>query len=99
MRIYEPDEEGLRWGDRVVVLCSEVATNDGPGITVVAEAIREGVAEAFHLDDPLWIEHHGPESTDGSTETFELVCFPALGKPVWEPLDRATVERLVGQRV
>ncbi len=83
----------------MMVICSEVADNDGPGITEAAEVIREGIAKAFRLDDPLWIEHHGPESTDGSTETFELVCFPAFGKPSWKPLDRATVERLLGRRV
>ncbi len=99
MRIYEPDEESLRWGNRVVVLCSEVADNDGPGVTEAAEAIRRSDVGAFELDDPLWIEHHGPESTDESTETFEWVCFSAFGKPVWEPLDRKTVERLLGGTV
>ena len=55
------------------------------------------------------------ESTDGGEETFELVDFstyeveeraPYLGQtrawieePAWKPLDRASVEILVGEKV
>ena len=55
------------------------------------------------------------ESTDGGEETFELVDFstyeveeraPYLGQtrawieePTWKPLDRASVEILVGEKV
>jgi hypothetical protein len=63
----------------------------------------------------VWIEHWPVESTDGGEETFELVVFstyevteraPYLGEtrvwtgePTWKPLDRATVEVLVGGKM
>ena len=63
----------------------------------------------------VWIEHWPVESTDGGEETFELVVFsgyevteraPYLGETrvwigdfTWKPLDRATVEVLVGGKV
>ena len=63
----------------------------------------------------VWIEHWPEESTDGGEETFELVVFssyevtertPYLGEtrawieePTWKPLDRASVEVLVGGKV
>ena len=61
----------------------------------------------------MWIEHWPKESTNGGEETFELVVFssyevveraPYLGETrTWiggatgKPLDRATVEVLVGE--
>jgi hypothetical protein len=62
----------------------------------------------------VWIEHRPPETTDGSTETFELVVFghyevreivrsvsegpvKEVGPPTWTPLDRGSVEMLIGQ--
>ena len=63
----------------------------------------------------VWIEHWPEESTDGGEEAFELVVYssyevtesaPYLGEtrawieePAWKPLDRASVEVLVGARV
>jgi len=92
-----PDEEGERLGDRPVVVCSELAENAGEGVTKAAEQIYRGVREAFRLPDPVWIEHHPPETTDGRTETFELVVFSPGGRPCWKPLDRASVEAIVGR--
>lgn len=37
--------------------------------------------------------------TDGSTECFDLVAFSAFSLLAYKPLDRASVERLVGRRV
>ena len=99
VRIFVPDEEGMLLGDRAVVLCSEVEGNPGAGVTEAAEGIRGAVAEAFRLADPVWIEHRPPASTDGRTETYDLVVFPRFGKPVWKPLDRESVEVLVGRRL
>ena len=48
------------------------------------------MTEAFRLIDPVWIEHHPPASTDGRTETYELVAFPPFGKPVWKTLEYGT---------
>ena len=63
----------------------------------------------------VWIEHWPRESADGGEGTFDLVFFssyevteraPYLGEarawieePAWKPLDRASVEVLVGARV
>ncbi len=96
VRIYVPNEEGERLGDRHVVLCSEVPDNPGEGVTAAAETIRAAVVEAFRLLDPVWIEHHPPATTDGRTETFELVVFTPGARPEWKPLDRASVEALLG---
>jgi hypothetical protein len=62
-----------------------------------------------------WIEHYPPESTDGASETFEMVVFSSyevlegapylgetrltIGEPTWKSLDRQAVETLVGQEV
>ena len=42
-------------GDRAVVICSEMAENAGAGVTAAAEEIRDSVAKAFKLSDPVWI--------------------------------------------
>jgi hypothetical protein len=63
----------------------------------------------------VWIEHWPEESTEGGEETFELVVFSSyevverapylgetrawLGDATWKPLDRPTVEALVGGKV
>jgi hypothetical protein len=60
-------------------------------------------------------EHYPKEAADATSETFELVVFssytvrerapyleetrPTIGEPTWKPLDRKTVEALVGQEV
>ena len=60
----------------------------------------------------MWIEHYPPETTDGRSETFDLVLFSGhevsevmvggewreeIGVPTaWKRLDRPTVETLVG---
>ena len=61
------------------------------------------------------IEHRPEESTNGGEETFELVVFSSyevivrapylgetrtwIGDATWKPLDRTTVEALVGDKV
>jgi hypothetical protein len=63
----------------------------------------------------VWIEHWSKESTGGGAETFELVIFSSyeveerapylgetrarIGGATWKPLNRATVEVLVGGKV
>ncbi len=71
--------------------------NAGEGVTKAAEQLYRGVREAFRLPDPVWIEHHPPEATDEATETFELVVFSPGGRPRWKPLDRASVEAIIGR--
>jgi hypothetical protein len=68
-----------------------------------------------YVERDLWIEHWPKESTEGGTETFELVVFSSyevterapylgetrawIGDATWKLLDRATVEILVGGKV
>ena len=63
----------------------------------------------------VWIEHWPEESTHGGEETFDLVVFSSykvterapylgegrawIGEPTWKPLDRTSVEVLVGGKV
>jgi hypothetical protein len=63
----------------------------------------------------VWIEHWPRESTEGGAETFELVVFSSyevterapylgetrawVGEAKWKPLDRTSVEVLVGGKV
>jgi hypothetical protein len=63
----------------------------------------------------VWIEHWPKESTNGGEEVFELVVFSSyevterafylgetrawIEEPAWKPLDRASVEVLVGGKV
>ncbi len=87
--------------------------------TVGGSEIR-GAAEIVRnhglRDVPVFVEHHPPETTNGKTETFDLLVFAheevrqivreeaegmraEFGPPTWKPLDRRTVERLLGHRV
>ena len=63
----------------------------------------------------IWIEHRPEKSTNGGEETFDLVVFSSyevterapylgetrawVGDATWKPLDRTTVEILVGGKV
>ena len=111
IRIFLPEEEQ----DAPVVICSELPNNPGGSITNSAEVITAGVIRANQLPTPLvWIEHWPEESTEGQ-ESFELVVFSSyevverapylgetrawIGDATWRPLDRATVEVLVGGKV
>ena len=63
----------------------------------------------------VWIEHWPKDSTGGRAETLELVVFSSyevierapylgetrtwIGDATWKPLDRTTVEALVGRKV
>ena len=98
-----------------MVICSELPNNPGGPITNSAEVIVAGVIRANELPTPLvWIEHWPEESAD-EQETFELVVFSSyevaerapylgetrawIGDATWKPLDRASVEVLVGGKV
>jgi hypothetical protein len=111
VRIYLPDD----MSDAPVVVCSEVPNNPGGSITNSVEAIAAGVIRANRLPTPLvWIEHWTEETTEGQ-ESFELVVFSGyeveerapylgetrawIGDATWKPLDRASVEVLVGRKV
>ncbi|MDP9474699.1 MAG: hypothetical protein M3R38_03220 [Actinomycetota bacterium] len=62
----------------------------------------------------MWIEQRTAETAHGPEERFALVVFTdyevrqlppylgvrlTIGEPTWKPLDRASVEVLVGQEV
>ena len=95
IRIYLPEDER----DAPVVVCSELAYNEGSSVTYSAHQIAAEVIRYNRLVvPPVWIEHYPKEATDGVSETFELVVFssyevteraPYLGKTrltVGEPI-------------
>jgi hypothetical protein len=111
VRIYLPEDVH----DTPVVICSELPNNPGSSITNSAEVIAAGVIRTNELHTPLvWIEHWPEEIAEG-LETFDLVVFsnykveetaPYLGETrawkgdaTWKPLDRTSVEALVGGKV
>ncbi len=111
VRIYLPEDTR----DAPVVICSELPNNPGDSVTNSAEVIAAEVIRSHELPTPLvWIEHWPEETTEGQ-ETFELVVYssykveeraPYLGErracirdATWKPLDRPTVEVLVGGKV
>jgi hypothetical protein len=57
-------------------LKTELSTNEGASITYAAEQLAAEVIRYHRLSAPVvWIEHHPPETTDGSMETFDLANF------------------------
>jgi hypothetical protein len=111
VRIYLPDDVL----DAPVVVCSELPNNPGGSITNSAGVIAAGVIRANELPTPLvWIEHWSEETIEGQ-DTFELVVFSSyevverasylgerrawIGDAAWKPLDRATIEVLVGGKI
>jgi hypothetical protein len=112
MRVYLPTEDQ----DPPVVICSELPTNDEASITNTAEQLAAEVIHYHALTPPVvWIENHPPQTTDGSTETFDLVAFSSyevkerapyigetrlsLGDATWKRITRGMVEVLVGREV
>jgi hypothetical protein len=112
VRVYLPEDEQ----DAPVVICSELPSNEGSSVSYSAHQIAAEVIRYHKLDvPPVWIEHYPKETTDGTTETFELVVFSSyevmesapylgetrltIGEPTWKALDRESVEALVWQEV
>jgi hypothetical protein len=112
VRLYLPDEEQ----DAPVVICSELPADEGSSITNAAEQLAAEVIRYHRLPTPIvWIEHHPPIATDGSTETFDLVAFSGyevrergpylgetrltVGEATWKRITRGMVEVLVGAEV
>ena len=112
MRVYLPEEDQ----DAPVVICSELPTNEGTSITYAAEQLAAEVIRYHRLHAPVvWIEHHPPITTDGDTETFDLVDFSSyevrergpylgetrltVGEATWKRITRSMVEVLVGAEV
>ena len=81
IRIYLPEDER----DAPVVICSELAHNEGSSVTYSAHQIAAEVIRYNQLAlPPVWIEHYPKEATDGASETFELVVFSS-----YEVVERA----------
>jgi hypothetical protein len=108
IRVFAPEEEH----DAPVVVCSELLDNPGIPVTGGAETIAAEVIATHWLVAPVWIEYHPQETTVAGVESFELVVFSdykiretvgptgsraEIGQPFWKPLDRSSVEGLVGQ--
>jgi hypothetical protein len=112
VRVYLSDDEQ----DAPVVVCSELPTNEGSSITYAAEQLAAEVIRYHRLPTPIvWLEHHPPLSTDGDTETFDLVDLSSyevtergpylgetrltVGEATWKRITRGMVEFLVGGEV
>ena len=111
IRVYLPEDQ--RYAP--VVICSELAGNEGSSVTYSAHQIAAEVIRYHRLSKPVWIEHYPKGAADGASETFELVVFSSyevkerapylgetrltIGKPRWKSLERESVEALVGQEV
>ena len=81
IRIYLPEDER----DAPVVICSELAYNEGSSVTYSAHQVAAEVIRYNKLAlPPVWIEHYPKEATDGVSETFELVVFSS-----YEVVERA----------
>ena len=108
VRVYEPDAPGM---DSTVVIASELPDNPGPSVREAVSTIAARVAASFRLHDrPVFVEHHPPENFElvwfGRYRAQEirrmgphLLWDLEVGEPERKPLDRWTVERLVGQAV
>lgn len=110
IRLYLP-YEGT---DAAVVVCSDLPDTPGISATDAAERLAAEVISHFKLPyPPVWIEHRPREAT-GEEETFDLVTFAdyriktilrggslrkEIGPASRKPLDRQTVETLVGAEV
>ena len=107
IRLYLPNEGT----DAAVVVCSDLPDTPGTSAMGAAEQLAAEVISHFKLPSPpVWIEHRPPEATD-EEETFDLVTFAdyevrmtlrsgsvrkEIGPASRKPLDRQTVETLVG---
>ena len=110
IRLYLP-YEGT---DAAVVVCSDLPGTTGTSARGAAEQLAAEVISHFKLPSPpVWIEHRPSEATD-EEETFDLVTFAdyevrttihsgslrkEIGPASRKPLDRQTVETLVGGNV
>lgn len=111
IRLYLP-YEGT---DAAVVVCSDLPDTPGTSATGAVEQLAAEVISHFKLPSPpVWIEHRPSETTDGKKEIFDLVTFThyevrttlrdgslrkEIGPASRKPLDRQTVEMLVGENV
>ena len=108
VRVYEPDDPEL---DATVIIASELPDNTGPSVREAASTIAARVAASFRLyERPVFVEHRPPEDFElvwfGRYRAQEirrmgphLLWDLEVGEPERRPLDRMTVEALVGQPV
>ena len=108
VRVYEPEDPGL---DATVVIASELPDNPGPSVKEASSTIAARVAASFRLyERPVFVEHRPPEDFEmvwfGRYRAQEikrmgphLLWDLEVGQPERKPLDRATVEALIGQPV
>ena len=110
IRLYLP-YEGT---DAAVVVCSDLPDTPSTSATGATEQLAAELISHFKLPSPpVWIEHR-PSETTGEEEVFDLVTFAdyevrttirggslrkKIGPASRKPLDRQTVETLVGENV
>jgi hypothetical protein len=108
-----PVEGSVRFPrDEAVVICTELEDNPGMSITNSAERIAGEVISFHRLPTPLiWVEQHEDRHTFDllTFESYEVEHLGQLrylgeerkriGEALRKPLDRPTVEALVGSAV
>ncbi len=106
VRVYEPEDAEL---DATVVLVSDLA--EEPGFREATSTIAARVAASLRLyERPVFIDHRPPEDFElvwfGRYRAQEirrmgphLLWDLEVGEPERKPLDRPTVEMLLGQPV
>jgi hypothetical protein len=79
-----------------VVILNELEDNPGASVTNSVEEIAAAVvsANALPTTRTIFIEHYEPREVLRAG-----VWGKEIGTPSWKPLDRATVETLVGEEV
>ena len=111
VRIFEPDDDR----DAPVIVLTELKGNPGQSVTNAAEGLVAAVLAQNRIMPPaVVIEHYedGARGTPQDPHTFDLVLFEKLEAEEgatgtrynaagarWKPLDRASVEALVGRKL
>lgn len=111
MRIYEPDHPG----DQYVVITELANNPGQSVTNCVEQLAAEVIMKhALPSSETVFIEHYEEAKRGVESETYDLVTFSRddpepelrcsvwtieLGAPVWKPLDRGSVDILLGQKV
>jgi hypothetical protein len=109
VRIYEPDQPGDQY---VVVITELAENPGQSVTNCVEQLAAEVImAHALPSSETAFIEHYEKAERSGESETYDLVTFAwgdpephlvggvwtiAFGDPSWRPLDRESVEVLLG---
>ena len=105
----------IRWvlhEDKVVVILTELADNQGTSITNWAEWLAAEICRHFHFNPAqvIWIHHYQDHGSSGRgfpklplEEHFDLMRFDlndfVFSNPRWGYISKQDVEKMIGQRL